>query len=79
MLSVKDAERRCALRDELLGAGYEGAEKGEVLDVYAEDDAIRPFLAILARYPIDDLREKKETLEEFFMSFYKEDLNYAGI
>lgn len=49
------------------------------ISVYAYDKTINEFIDLLTEFELEDFREKKETLEEFFMSFYKEDLNYASI
>lgn len=50
-----------------------------IISVYAYDKTINEFIKTLTEFDLDDFKEKKETLEEFFMSFYKEDLNYASI
>lgn len=49
------------------------------LSIYSYDQNVNEFISLLSNFDIEDFREKKETLEEFFMSFYKEDLNYASI
>lgn len=50
-----------------------------MVDIYTYDDTINEFIKILAKSKVKDFKEKKETLEEFFMSFYKEDLKYESI
>lgn len=37
------------------------------------------FLKSVQKEGFEDFREKKESLEDYFMSFYKEDLTYGGI
>lgn len=60
----------------------------EVLDVDTElkmshiranDDNINEVLAILSKYNIDKFIENKVSLQEYFMKFYKEDLEYKGV
>lgn len=48
------------------------------LIVSINDEEINSFLQSLPN-GIIDINEKKETLEERFMSFYKEDNHYGGI
>lgn len=46
----------------------------------AVDDAdIGALIVILNRYAVSDFREKKTTLEDYFMSFYKEEKSFAGL
>lgn len=60
----------------------------EVLDVDTElkmchiranDDNINEVLAILSKYNIEKFIENKVSLQEYFMKFYKEDLEYKGV
>lgn len=44
-----------------------------------KDSEINSFLRIISPHDILDIREKKETLEDYFMSFYKEDKTFGGI
>lgn len=48
------------------------------LSCFTPDSRINEFIQILPRGFID-FSEKKETLEDYFMSFYKEDQTYGGI
>lgn len=49
--------------------------------IYLEvDDAnIGLLISVLNKYAVTDFREKKTTLEDYFMSFYKEEKSFAGL
>jgi ABC-2 type transport system ATP-binding protein len=47
--------------------------------VSSSDEVINPLIQNLASSGLSDFLEKKETLEDYFMSFYKEDATYGGI
>lgn len=56
------------------------ADKADLkLVLSTEDDKINSFIRLLSPHDILDIRERKETLEDYFMSFYKEDKTYGGI
>ena len=59
------------------GFHSEKVEK-EKLIVTVHDDLINKFISSLEKNFLD-FEEKKESLEDYFMSFYKEDLKYGGI
>ena len=44
-----------------------------------EDSNVSSFVNLLADKKVIDLREIKETLEDYFMKFYKEDKEFVGI
>lgn len=48
------------------------------ITVHVGDERLHDFMTILPKDFID-FSEKKETLEDYFMSFYKEDREYGGI
>lgn len=48
------------------------------ITVHVGDEKLHDFITILPKDFID-FSEKKETLEDYFMSFYKEDREYGGI
>ena len=50
----------------------------EIYDRMKKVDLINKFISSLEKNFLD-FEEKKESLEEYFMSFYKEDLKYGGI
>ncbi|MDD5884828.1 MAG: ABC transporter ATP-binding protein [Erysipelotrichaceae bacterium] len=50
-----------------------------ILHCTCEDQAIDRFLRSIPRLHLVDMAEKKETLEDYFMSFYKEDKTYVGV
>lgn len=43
------------------------------------DDKVNDVIAILAKYSMTEFTHKKETLEDYFMKFYKEDKNFEGV
>ena len=44
-----------------------------------DDCKINDLIKTLKDYNLVDFIEQKETLEDYFMSFYKEDKTYRGI
>lgn len=44
-----------------------------------DDSKIGEFMELLSNYSIFDFRERKTTLEDYFMSFYKEEKSFEGI
>lgn len=43
------------------------------------DDKVNDVIAILAKYSMTEFTHKKETLEDYFMKFYKEDKTFEGV
>lgn len=56
---------------------FEDKNKQIVLHIYDKD--INKLTKILENYKISDFIESKETLEEYFMKFYKDDKKYQGL
>lgn len=50
-----------------------------VVYIMTEDKNINQVLSLLRQYPVIYFSQKKETLEDYFMKFYKEDLTYAEV
>ena len=48
------------------------------LRLVTDDKYINQVVAVLAQYRITGLHHRKETLEDYFMSYYKEDKEYGG-
>lgn len=46
--------------------------------IQTDDGKINSVIKLLADLPITDFGHLKETLEDYFMSYYKEDRNYGG-
>ena len=44
-----------------------------------EDDKVSLFIGLLSYYNVLDMIELKETLEDYFMKFYKEDKEFKGL
>ncbi len=49
------------------------------LSVFIDEKNINKFIKDMPRNGFVDFSEKKETLEDYFMSFYKEDKTYGGV
>ena len=49
------------------------------LSAFVDEKDINRFVKEMPREGFVDFSEKKETLEDYFMSFYKEDKTYGGI
>ncbi len=58
---------------------FKADEKQFAVEVEVEDKSVNSFLRNINRNGRTDFKEIKETLEDYFMSFYKEDLEYGGI
>ncbi len=61
---------------------YKIIDKDDVhkeLTFAVEDSNVSSFVNLLADKKVIDLREIKETLEDYFMKFYKEDKEFVGI
>ena len=52
-------------------------EKNRVL-VLVDDKNINKFISIVSEYSLDEFSNRKETLEDYFMKFYKEDKDFKG-
>ena len=52
-------------------------EKNRVL-VSVDDKNINKFISIVSEYSLDEFSNRKETLEDYFMKFYKEDKDFKG-
>lgn len=47
--------------------------------VYCKENEVNKLFRAMPKIAFADFSEKKETLEDYFMSFYKEDLTYGGL
>lgn len=52
-------------------------EEKTTLTVMVNDNKINYFISIISKYKISDFNELKETLEDYFMSYYVEDRKYG--
>ena len=52
-------------------------EEKTTLTVMVNDNKINNFISIISKYKISDFNELKETLEDYFMSYYVEDQKYG--
>lgn len=53
-------------------------EKNNYVFISTDDSLINKVIAILSKYEIEDFNNKKETLEDYFMKFYKEEKDFGG-
>ena len=44
-----------------------------------EDENINEVIEFLSNFEISSFNNKKETLEDYFMKFYKEDKDFGGL
>lgn len=54
-------------------------KRGNTLTIASEDKNVNALIKCLAKEGISDFKERKQTLEDYFMSFYKEEKSFAGI
>lgn len=52
--------------------------KNNCVFISTDDSLINKVIAILSKYEIEDFNNKKETLEDYFMKFYKEEKDFGG-
>ena len=53
--------------------------KDRSLTITTTDNQINDFMKTLSGTEVADIHEIKETLEDYFMSFYKENKTFGGI
>lgn len=53
-------------------------EAGEKILLSVEDEDLNDLIAMLAVLPVRSFSNRKETLEDYFMKFYKEDKDFGG-
>ena len=51
---------------------------GKTVRVTTEDSRINGAVTMLAEYGVVNFKHEQETLEDYFMSYYKEDKNFKG-
>ena len=54
-------------------------EKRRMVTVEVERDQFKAFFNILSSFPVREMEEKPFTLQDYFMSFYKEEKSFAGL
>ena len=80
-VTYQKAERKEEVKKMLEDNGFQVDEStvdNRRITVHVGDEKLHDFITILPKDFID-FSEKKETLEDYFMSFYKEDREYGGI
>jgi ABC-2 type transport system ATP-binding protein len=53
-------------------------EKNNYAYISTDDKNINKVISLLSSYPLIEFSNRKETLEDYFMKFYKEDKNFGG-
>lgn len=51
----------------------------KAVTITTKDDRVNSVIGILSKYNIQEFTHKKETLEDYFMKFYKEDRKFEGV
>lgn len=80
-VTYQKAERKEEVKKMLEDNGFQVDEStvdNRRITVHVGDEKLHDFITLLPKDFID-FSEKKETLEDYFMSFYKEDREYGGI
>lgn len=54
-------------------------KKSNLLDISIQEKNTEKLIKHLSKYNISDFQQIKETLEDYFMSFYKEDKEFKGV
>ena len=54
-------------------------DKDSWVFISTEDKDINKVISILSPYEIKEFTNKKESLEDYFMKFYKEDKEFGGV
>lgn len=81
-LSYASTKEKEVAKKALSNAGFETAESTINplrFSVFVPEEKTNAFIKRIPTVGMTDFSEKKETLEDYFMSFYKEDLAYGGI
>ncbi len=77
-----DHETSAKSKEYLASLGYQVADSSVSncrFSVFCNEGEVNQLLKVLPKIALADFSEKKETLEDYFMSFYKEDKTYGGI
>lgn len=81
-LTYASLKKKEAAKKTLSSLGFETAESTMNplrFSVFVPEEKMNAFIKRIPTVGMTDFSEKKETLEDYFMSFYKEDLTYGGI
>lgn len=81
-LTYTNQEDKNKARKILMDHGFECRDSDSeplMFSVQVHDSNIRTFLSLIPKDGFEDFSEKKETLEDYFMSFYKENITFGGI
>lgn len=81
LVSLPDAEsykRLCKAKSKPFKIVDED-KKGSTLTIASDDKNVNALIKCLSKEGISDFKERKQTLEDYFMSFYKEEKSFAGI
>ncbi len=54
------------------------ADRGDELYVAVEDRDLNALIALLSELPVSSFSNRRESLEDYFMKFYKEDKDFGG-
>lgn len=80
-VTYPNVDRKNEVKDLFTQNGYQvddSTVNEKRITIHVSEDKLHDFLTMLPK-DFTDFSEKKETLEDYFMSFYKEDREYGGI
>ncbi len=80
-VTYPNVDRKNEVKELFVNNGYQVDDSTvdeKRITIHVSEDKLHDFLSMLPK-DFTDFSEKKETLEDYFMSFYKEDREYGGI
>ncbi len=80
-VTYPNVDRKNEVKELFVNSGYQVDDSTvdeKRITIHVSEDKLHDFLTMLPK-DFTDFSEKKETLEDYFMSFYKEDREYGGI
>lgn len=80
-VKLKDEEEAVDLKKHVEASGCADCEKREedTLYIQVNDKNINEFLSLLKEYDVEVLSHEKLTLEEYFMQYYLDDVQFKGV
>lgn len=80
-VTYPNVDRKNEVKELFMQNGYQvddSTVNDKRITIHVSEEKLHDFLTMLPK-DFTDFSEKKETLEDYFMSFYKEDREYGGI
>ncbi|MCI8459328.1 MAG: ABC transporter ATP-binding protein [Clostridia bacterium] len=73
----KEFERQCKAMGDIVQILQDRPDQNGVI-IATDDSCINRVIELLASFPVTDFEHLKETLQDYFMSYYKEDKDFGG-